>query len=253
MPIPGQAVAGSSNVTIFSSRQELGKAAAADIASEIRRCLEKQERVRIIFAAAPSQSEMLEHLRLTDVDWRRVDAFHMDEYIGLPELAPQRFGTWLRGHIFDLVPFGSVHLLDPTNAPIAAARRYTELLRIAPIDIVCCGIGSNGHLAFNDPPANFSDPETVKTVQLDLMCRQQQVEDGCFASVEEVPTHAITLTVPILFSAHAIFCSVPGAHKLQAVNATLNGPLTEHCPASILKTHSNCRFYLDRESGRDLC
>lgn len=229
----------------------MGERAAADIATEIRRLLAQQSGVRMIFAAAPSQSDMLASLReIRDIEWQRVTAFHMDEYLGLAPDHPQRFGNWLREAIFDRVPFGTVHLLDPGDDPDAAAREYAEKLNAAPIDIVCCGVGANGHIAFNDPPADFHDPLTVKLVKLDARCRQQQVEDRCFTRIEDVPTHALTLTVPALMASHANFCTVPGAIKHDAVHRMLTGPIGPDCPATILRRHPRCTMYLDPNSSR---
>jgi len=224
----------------------MGARAAADIANEIRARLETQTGVRIIFAAAPSQSEMLAALREEKgVDWSRVTAFHMDEYLDLSADAPQRFGLWLRRTIFDHLNFAAVHLIEPGGNPSEAAASYTAKLTAAPIDIVCCGIGTNGHLAFNDPPADFDDPLTVKIVYLDKQCRQQQVDDGCFATLGEVPTRALTLTVPALLAAHTIFCTVPGSNKTEAVHRAVTGPIDPACPASALRRHPRCTLYLD--------
>ncbi|HTD55673.1 MAG TPA: 6-phosphogluconolactonase, partial [Silvibacterium sp.] len=199
------------SIHIAESRRTMGARAAADIAEEIRTLLQKQDGVRIIFAAAPSQSEMLAALCAEkDIDWSRVTAFHMDEYIGLPAGAPQRFGLWLRRAIFDHRNFAAVHLIEAGDDPAETATSYAAKLRAAPIDIVCCGIGINGHLAFNDPPAYFDDPLTMKIVELDPQCRQQQVDDGCFAALEEVPSRALTITLPVLLDAGSIFCTVPG-------------------------------------------
>lgn len=240
-------------VHVASSRSAMGARAAADVASEIRALLANQERVRIMFAAAPSQSEMLLFLaQASGIDWSRVSAFHMDEYLGLPQGAPQRFGVWLRRTIFDKVPFGAVHLIEPGDDPDRTAKDYSDKLNAAPIDIVCCGVGMNGHLAFNDPPADFHDPLTVKIVALDLRCRQQQVDDGCFASVEAVPTHALTVTIPALLSARTIFCTVPGLKKNQAIRNMLEQPITPQCPATALRLHRSCTLYLDPDSARDI-
>jgi glucosamine-6-phosphate deaminase len=237
---------------IAESRFAMGQRAAADIAREIRVCLEKQADVRIVFAAAPSQSEMLAALlREERVDWSRVTAFHMDEYIGLPAGARQRFGLWLRRAIFDHLPFSAAHLIEPGENPERAAEDYSEKLNAAPIDIVCCGIGCNGHLAFNDPPANFADPLTVKIVELDPTCRQQQVDDKCFASLKDVPTHALTVTIPRLVAANAIFCCVPGALKREAVRRVLSEPVNPMCPATVLRTHPRCVIYLDPDSAAE--
>lgn len=237
-------------IHVLNARAEMGARAASDIASEIRASLREQPGVRMIFAAAPSQSEMLAALRNEkDIDWSRVTAFHMDEYLDLPADAPQRFGLWLRQAIFDHLPFAAVHLLDPGDNPAHAASDYSVALSAAPIDIVCCGIGANGHLAFNDPPADFDDPLAVRIVELDQACRQQQVDDRCFAALGEVPTRAITVTVPSLLASRAIFCTVPGSLKREAVRRTLREPISPMCPASALRTHPRCVLYLDPDSA----
>lgn len=240
-------------IHVATSRLAMGKHAAADIAFEIRTCLGKQPGVRMIFAAAPSQSEMLAALsEEKDIDWSRVTAFHMDEYLGLPTDAPQRLGLWLRHAIFDHLPFAAVNLLEPGDNPAQTATDYAAKLQAAPIDIVCCGIGSNGHLAFNDPPADFEDALTVKIVDLDTQCRQQQVDDACFATLSDVPTRALTITVPGLLAGHALFCTVPGALKKKAVRRTLLDPIHPMCPASVLRRHPHCNLYLDPESASEL-
>lgn len=225
-------------------------AAAADIAAELRNRLGRQAGVRMIFAAAPSQAEVLSNLAgASGIDWQRVTAFHMDEYIGLPAGAPERFSAWLTSHIFSRLPFGAVYLIKPEPEASAAAKAYAKALAAAPIDIVCLGIGVNGHIAFNDPPlADFNDPDDVRVVELDAVCRQQQVDDDCFARIEDVPTQAITLTVPRLLRAERLFCAVPGTSKRDAVRRALQGPIDASCPASILRTHPDCTLYLDPES-----
>ena len=243
------------DIRTFRTRAELGRAAAADVAGALRAALDRRRGVRVVFAAAPSQAEMLDALAAEPgLDWARVTAFHMDEYLGLPAEAPERFGAWLTRHLFSRVPLGAVHLLGPAMGRQAdggrEAERYAALLAEAPIDVVCLGIGVNGHLAFNDPPlADLDDPEAVKVVELDPVCRQQQVDDGCFPRVAAVPTHAITLTVPRLLDAERLFCVVPGAAKRDAVTAALEGPIGSSCPASALRTHPDCRLYLDRDSA----
>jgi glucosamine-6-phosphate deaminase len=238
---------------VAESRAAMGKKAAEDIACEVSRRLQYQQSVRMIFAAAPSQSEMLTALTLMpDVDWSRITAFHMDEYLGLASEAPQRFGLWLRRAIFDRLTFAAVHLLEPGTDPEATAAEYADKLAASPVDIVCCGIGSNGHLAFNDPPADLNDPSDVKVVTLDTACRQQQVDDGCFECFDDVPTHALTLTIPRLLAADRIFCCVPGAFKKTAVRRTLQDPISGLVPATALRTHSNWSLYLDEDSAADL-
>lgn len=237
-------------VQVYASRADMGAAAGADVAAKIKSLQSAQPTVRMIFAAAPSQNETLATLAgAQDIDWRRVVAFHMDEYIGLPSGAPQRFGQYLREHLFDLVKPGVVHLIDSVNYIDAECRRYGDLLRQAPIDIVCLGIGENGHIAFNDPPvADFADPQIIKPVELDEACRKQQVNDGCFANFAAVPTHALTLTISALMAGRHLYCSVPGATKRAAVRRTLNGPISTQCPSTILRAHADCTLYVDRDS-----
>lgn len=237
-------------VKVYQSRAEMGRAAALDVEEHIHSLLKQQELVRIIFAAAPSQNELLEHLATsTTIDWSRIEVFHMDEYIGLSPKAPQAFSRFLRDRLFDLVQPKRVQLIDGTGDPETECRRYANLINTAPVDIVCLGIGENGHLAFNDPPvADFHDPLTVKMVELDSACRQQQVNDGCFPRVEDVPSHAITLTIPALMAGKRLFCVVPGASKRAAVASTLHDPMTPACPATILRSHPHCTLYLDRDA-----
>ena len=229
----------------------MGQAAASDVAAALRDRLARQDHVRMVFAAAPSQAEMLDALASErDIDWRRVTAFHMDEYLGLAAQAPERFGAWLTRHFFSRVPLGAVHFIGQEPDPDREAARYAALLGEAPIDLVCLGIGVNGHLAFNDPPvADLHDPKQVKIVELDAICRQQQVDDKCFATLGDVPTHAITLTIPRLLDADQLFCVVPGAAKRAAVEQSLYGPIGTACPASALRTHPRCTLYLDRDSA----
>ena len=208
----------------------------------------------MIFAAAPSQNEVLRALVESDVDWSRVNAYHMDEYIHLPPDAPQCFGNFLTGKIFGKVPFKSVNLIDST-APDAQAEcdRYEAILRANPADIIILGIGENGHIAFNDPwVANFKDDRLVRIVALDDVCRQQQVNDGCFATLEEVPKIAMTLTCPVFIRAPQLFCIVPALAKANAVKRTLEGAISEECPATVLRSHGNAVLYLDADSASKL-
>ena len=192
------------NVKIFENREIMGQNAAADIKSRFAELLSKKEEINVIFAAAPSQNDVLLSLvNDKSIEWNRINAYHMDEYIGLPSDAPQGFGNFLRRSLFDLLPFKSVNCIDSTATDAEAeCERYSKLLNDNLADIVVMGIGENGHIAFNDPPvANFGDTKTVKVVELDAVCRQQQVNDGCFAKIDDVPTHAVTLTVPALCAA----------------------------------------------------
>ena len=238
------------NIRIAHDSDALGSAAARDIAAAIRLGLQHADTVRIIFAAAPSQSAMLRHLRTEPgIEWHRVIAFHMDEYIGLPMDAPQRFAHWLQQEFFAHVPVRAFHPMEPVDDPDAACLRYAKLLLLAPVDLVLLGIGTNAHLAFNDPPADLNDPATVKLVTLDRMCREQQVFDGCFPDLDAVPTQAMTLTVPALLAGRKLFCCIPGAHKRDAVRAMLHEPVSGLVPATALRTHSDCRVYLDESSA----
>jgi len=186
-----------------------------------------------------------------DVEWGRINTFHMDEYIGLHPDAPQAFGNFLKDRIFSKLPFKSINYLNGNPADMdRECERYQNLLIQYPPDIVCLGIGENGHLAFNDPPvANFNDNKLVKEVELDLACRQQQVNDGCFTTIEEVPTHALTLTIPALLSAAYLSVVVPGPAKAQAVYNTLNAPVNELNPATILRMRRETILYLDKASS----
>jgi glucosamine-6-phosphate deaminase len=241
------------SVSISSTREKLGILAASHVAAEIRFRLSTQALVRMIFAAAPSQSEMLHALVLEkDLDWSRVEAFHMDEYIGLPDGAKQKFGTWLKTEFFDRVPLGAINLIEPGTNPEHAAEQYAQRLGERAVDLVCLGIGVNGHLAFNDPPADFTEARDIKVVELQYASRQQQVDDGLFTTVEEVPTHAITLSIPRLLRAGRLFCCVPGSLKRDAVTRALTGSVDPNSPASILREHPNCTIYLDAESAAGL-
>ena len=240
-------------VEIYENRVLMGEAAARDIKQKIAELLAVKPEINMIFAAAPSQNDVLKALAEDkEIEWNRVNAYHMDEYIGLDKDAPQGFGNFLKEHIFGLVPFKSVNYIDVTAIdPDAEADRYGKILDANLTDIVVMGIGENGHIAFNDPPvADFNDKRTVKPVKLDEKCRQQQVNDGCFESLDKVPTHAITLTVPTLVRAPYLFCIVPAPTKANAVRETLNGSIDEHCPASILRKHDNAKLYLDNESSK---
>jgi glucosamine-6-phosphate deaminase len=243
--------AGRMNVNVYEDQQAMGSAAATLIAQQIADLLEAKELVRMVFAAAPSQAEMISSLlAIKTISWERVTAFHMDDYLDLPPDAPQRFANWLETHLFSKASFGTVHRIPAIGNAEEICADYATLLAAAPIDIACLGIGVNGHIAFNDPPvADFDDPAMVKVVELDDTCRQQQVDDGCFEMLEDVPNKAITLTVPQLMAAEAIYCVVPGSHKRNAVEAALHGPISTACPASVLRSHPNCCVFLDREAS----
>lgn len=241
-------------VKVYDERTEMGTAAAEAVAEKIQSLLSEKDAINMIFAAAPSQNEFLWALREKNIEWNRINAFHMDEYIGLSSNAPQLFGNFLREALFDKVPFKTVHYLDGNTADIESEiNRYTDLLKAYPVDIVCMGIGENGHLAFNDPPvANFQDAVLVKKVELDDACRTQQVNDECFAIKEDVPTHAITLTIPALMHATCAYVIVPGLKKAMAVHDTIYEPLVEAFPSSILRKHPQAMMFIDADSASSI-
>jgi len=244
--------AGKLNVNILHDRKMVGESAAKNVAKTIGRILEIKDEVRIIFAAAPSQNEFLEYLTsLSNIPWEKIAAFHMDEYISLPKTAPQLFSRYLNEHIFSKVNFKSVDIINSGVDDIEAeCLRYEKLLSEKEIDIVCMGIGENGHIAFNDPPvADFNDKRLVKIVELDEICKNQQVNDGAFNSVDEVPKFAATLTVPALMRAKYLSVVVPGIRKAEAVRETINGDISTKCPATILRTHENAVLFLDKHSA----
>lgn len=239
-------------VRIFSGREEMGREAAANVSATIQKLLENKKEINMIFAAAPSQSDFMQELIADErIQWDRINAFHMDEYIGLEQEAPQGFGNFLRDRIFGKVPFKSVHYINGlAGDPAAECERYAGLLSNYPVDIVCLGIGENGHIAFNDPPvADFDDPMLVKVVELEVACRQQQVNEELFDTLEQVPTHAVTVTIPALLKASHMFCMVPARNKAEAVYHTLNDEISEKCPATILRTKKGTILYIDEESA----
>lgn len=232
---------------------QMGAAAATHVATRLRELLSTQPRVRVIFAAAASQNEFLESLATeAGIDWSRVDAFHLDEYVGLPLGHERSFGTWLDQHIWSRVNPGSVHRLNGGNPAggEAEAARYGALLADGGIDLALVGIGENGHVAFNDPHvADFDDPLLVKPVEIDDTSRQQQVRDGAFDRFEDVPRIALTVTMSTIRACRVISLVVPGAQKAAAVAATLDGPVTTACPASVLRGHSDVVLFVDEAAA----
>ena len=244
-------------VKIFETRTQMGAAAAREVSSKIAELLKVKEYINIVFAAAPSQNDFLASLNEEKVDWNRINAFHMDEYVGLEKGAPQLFGNYLKEKLFGKVTFREVHYLNGNaDNPDQECERYSGLLERYPTDIVILGIGENTHLAFNDPHvAFFDDPEIVKIVDLDEKNRMQQVDpkdDICFNNISEVPTHAITLTVPALFKADYSYAIVPGPKKADAIYHTLNSEVRERYPSTIIRRHKNAVLYLDKDSAAKL-
>ncbi len=240
-------------VSVFPTRQLMGIACAREAGEVIRALLSEKEYASIIFASAPSQLEMLYALMdEKGIEWGRVKAFHMDEYIGLPADAPQSFGNYLRVRFFTKLPFGDVFYMDGNNPDIKGeCERYSDLLKAYPPDISFLGIGENGHIAFNDPHiADFDDPLLLKlNPQLDSTCRQQQVNDGWFESLRDVPSQAITITITGLLKAQYIFTTVPGKTKQNIIKKCIEGPISIECPATIIRTHDKSRLFLDDDSA----
>lgn len=234
----------------FPDARALGRAAGAHAAALLRKA--GGGRLRVMLAAAPSQLETLTALAETDgIDWSRIDFFHMDDYIGLAPDGPQGFGNWLERHFLSLLgPDVSFARMNVWLPPDEAARAYGEVLDSEPFDLTLCGLGVNGHLAFNDPPADFDDPEPTRVVELAYASRRQQVEEGLFSRLEDVPTHAVTVTIPRLLNARVVICSVPGAEKRQAVRDTLDREPGPDFPGTALRRHPDAHLYVDAESGQ---
>jgi glucosamine-6-phosphate deaminase len=244
-------------VKIFETRALMGAAAASTVANKIVELLKKKEMINIVFAAAPSQNEFLAELAKKEVDWKRINAFHMDEYVGLKNDAPQLFGNFLKERIFGKVPLHNIFYMNGSATDLdEECKRYAELLERYPTDIVFLGIGENTHVAFNDPHvADFNDPVLVKIVDLDERNRWQQVDPddpSCFDHIEEVPTHAITLTVPALFESDYAYAIAPGEKKADAIYHTLTEEIQEKYPSTIFRKHRNAALFIDEKSAARL-
>ena len=242
------------SLEIYKTRKTMGEAAGKKAEELILWYLSRKKEVRIASASAPSQKEIQAYLVKSKlIDWSRITAFQLIEYIGLQENAPQNFGSLLKDNFYGKLPIKKVHYLKGCADPAEECKRYSELLKKAPIDVLLGGIGENGHLAFIDPPvADFNDPDTVKIVTIDSVSRKQQVNDGRFASIEDVPKQVLTLTIPILMNASSAVYTVPGPGKAAAVGRMFKGPVETKCPASILRFHPDCIVFLDADSSKEL-
>lgn len=238
-------------VQIFADKRALAAAAAEYVANRLRLAIAKRADSNLILATGASQYEFLgELLQVEGVDWAKVTAFHLDEYLGISSQHPSSFRRFLHEHLFDHLPLAAVHLLEGDAAdPMQECRRYASLLTGRTIHVACVGIGENGHLAFNDPPADFNAPDLVHIVTLDEACRRQQVGEGHFATIDDVPKKALSLTIPAILAARTISCVVPDRRKAEAVRCALEGPISPYCPASALRLHKNCHLYLDIDSA----
>jgi len=244
---------GEIKVCVYPDKKSLGEAAADHVAAILTEAIVARGRAVAVFATGASQFDFLAALRgRSGIDWRRVIAFHLDEYVEMPPDHPASFRRYLREHLFDAVQPGEIHFLAGDAAdPKAECERYGRLLtQKGPADVACIGIGENGHIAFNDPHvADFNDAAMVKVVDLDEACRRQQYGEGWFATLDDVPKLALTQTIPAILSARAISCVVPEQRKAKAIWNALLGPIAPSCPASILRRHPNCVLYLDPESA----
>jgi glucosamine-6-phosphate deaminase len=241
-------------IRIFENADMLGKAAASAVSDKLKAVIAENGFANLILATGASQFQFLEHLQQHAIDWKKITVFHLDEYKGLPETHPASFRKYLKERILEKVQPKKVYYL---NGDVADAEqevaKYEALLKEHPIDIACIGIGENGHIAFNDPPvANFDDPKLVKVVELDEACRRQQLGEGWFSTLEDVPTHALTLTIPAIMNCKVISCVVPDERKAEAVYNTLIAKIGTTCPATILRTHPDAVLYLDEGSASKL-
>lgn len=238
-------------VEVYATQKEMASFAAESVAQYLNSVLERQGKASVILASAASQILFLQELTKKRVDWARITFFHMDEYLGISEKHPASFRKFLKDRVLSKIKPAEFHFIQgDALEPITECQRYAQLLTRAPVELCCCGVGENGHIAFNDPPvANFHDPLLVKIVKLDEACRRQQVGEGAFPDINSVPQYAITLTVPALLSAKRIVCVCPETRKATAVKNMLGGEISTSCPASILRIHPNATLYLDSDSA----
>ena len=240
-------------VRVFPTKEEMGAAAAADAAAAIRDASAATGRARCIFATGASQLEFVDALVATaNVPWSTVEFFHLDEYVGLEASHPASFRRYLRERVLDRVTVAEAHLLDGEADTSRVCAETGEAIAVAPVDVAFVGIGENGHLAFNDPPADFDTEVPFLVVELDEACRRQQVGEGWFASVEEVPSQAISMSIRQILKARRIQCVVPDARKADAVARCLEGPVSPMAPASILQDHPDVTIYLDEPAAARL-
>ena len=241
-------------VKIYQNKNEMGEAAALYVAETLNDEIIQKGYANLILATGASQFSFLEYLQLQQIDWKKITVFHLDEYKGMPVTHPASFRKYLKDRILNKVQPGKVYFLEgDANDIDAEILRYEELLKQHPVDIACIGIGENGHIAFNDPPvADFNDPRLVKVVELDEACRKQQLGEGWFSTFDDVPTHALSLTIPAIMGCKKISCVVPDQRKADAVFNALNAELSTACPATILRKHANTVLFLDEDSAKKL-
>lgn len=237
-------------IKVFQNPNALGEMAALHAAAVLRQAITARGHARVIAATGASQFEFLDALtRQPNIDWASVELFHLDEYIGIPQTHPASFRKYLRERLVDKTGIARFHALDGERAPVDVCLETGRELNRAPIDVAFIGIGENGHVAFNDPPADFETPEPYLVAHLDDACRLQQVGEGWYASLSEVPLQAITMSPRQILKAREILCIVPDARKARAVKLCLEGPVEPQAPASILRTHPGTTLYLDEASA----
>jgi glucosamine-6-phosphate deaminase len=241
-------------VQIYENAELQGQAAAKSVAQKLTQAIKNKGFANLILATGASQFSFLENLQKENIDWKKITVFHLDEYKDMPVTHPASFRKYLKERILDKVQPKKVHYLEGDADDIEAVLlHYETLLKEHPVDVACIGIGENGHIAFNDPPvADFNDPKLVKVVELDEACRQQQLGEGWFLSFEDVPTHALSLTIPAIINCKHISCVVPDERKAEAVYNTLNAEISTACPATILRTHPDTILYLDKKAASKL-
>lgn len=237
-------------IHVFPTKAETGRAAADHAAIIIRESIRDKGRANIILATGASQFDMLDRLVSLDLEWNKVNAFHLDEYIGLPVSHPASFRKYLNDRFVSKLPaLGAFHPINADQGdPASECRRLGEILKSLQIDLACIGIGENGHIAFNDPPADFTTQEPYIIVDLDEPCRMQQVGEGWYRSLDEVPTRAISMSVRQIMKSRCIVCTVPDLRKAVALQNALEGPVTNLVPASILQTHPDCHIFADESA-----
>ena len=237
-------------IEIFSSKTALAEVAARDAAEAIMGAIAGRGEARIIAATGASQFDFLEALtKIEGIPWEKVEMFHLDEYVGVSEADPASFCKYLRERLINKVGIRRYHLLDGTKPMADVIRQVTEEIRKAPIDVAFAGVGENGHLAFNDPPADFETRESYIVVELDEACRKQQLGEGWFPTLGDVPRQAVSMTIHQIMDSKQILCIVPDARKARAVKACFEGSVNAMAPASILQRHPNAKIYLDAESA----
>jgi len=242
------------SVKIYPNKDEMGEAAAIYVAEKLNNEIAAKGFANLILATGASQFSFLEHLQLQQIDWKKITVFHLDEYKGMPVSHPASFRKYLKERILNKVQPKKVYYLEGDAEDIdAEVTRYENLLKQHPIDMACIGIGENGHIAFNDPPvADFNDPKLVKVVELDEACRKQQLGEGWFTSFDDVPTHALSLTISAILACKRISCVVPDERKAEAVYNTLHAEISTACPATILRKHKDTVLYLDEGAASRL-